>query len=75
MRKVGVEAVGMGALKLTGFLREQMQQQNMYFESLYTVRELKEVNRVLSKDIALLIKVFVRIFKKMILAILSITQL
>lgn len=42
MRKVGVEVVGMGALKLTGFLREQMQQQNMYFESLYTVRELKE---------------------------------
>ncbi|KAJ8423783.1 hypothetical protein Cgig2_018442 [Carnegiea gigantea] len=41
-RKVGVEVVGMGALKLTGFLREQMQQQNMYFESLYTVRELKE---------------------------------
>ncbi|XP_021745008.1 actin-related protein 8-like isoform X2 [Chenopodium quinoa] len=42
MRKVGVEVVGMGALKLTGFLREQMQQQNIYFESLYTVRELKE---------------------------------
>uniref|UniRef100_A0A803LQE6 F-box domain-containing protein n=1 Tax=Chenopodium quinoa TaxID=63459 RepID=A0A803LQE6_CHEQI len=42
MRKVGVEVVGMGALKLTGFLREQMQQQNIYFKSLYTVRELKE---------------------------------
>ncbi|KNA18325.1 hypothetical protein SOVF_071720 [Spinacia oleracea] len=42
MRKVGVEVVGMGALKLTGFLREQMQKQNIYFESLYTVRELKE---------------------------------
>ena len=43
MRKVGIEVVGMGALKLTGFLREQMQQQNISFESLYTVRELKEV--------------------------------
>ncbi|KAH9620238.1 hypothetical protein KSS87_019020 [Heliosperma pusillum] len=42
MRKVGVEVVGMGALKLTGFLREQLQQRNIYFESLYTVRELKE---------------------------------
>ena len=43
MRKVGVEVVGMGGLKLTGFLRERMQQQNMNFESLYTVRSLKEV--------------------------------
>lgn len=43
MRKVGVEVVGMGGLKLTGFLRERMQQQNMNFESLYTVRALKEV--------------------------------
>ncbi|KAL7186828.1 hypothetical protein ACSBR2_028531 [Camellia fascicularis] len=42
MRKVGVEVVGMGALKLTGFLREQMQQKNIHFESLYTVRTLKE---------------------------------
>ncbi|KAL9235260.1 hypothetical protein vseg_010035 [Gypsophila vaccaria] len=42
MRKVGVEVVGMGGLKLTGFLREQLQQQNIHFESLYTVRELKE---------------------------------
>uniref|UniRef100_A0A5B6ZQE5 Putative actin-related protein 8 n=2 Tax=Davidia involucrata TaxID=16924 RepID=A0A5B6ZQE5_DAVIN len=42
MRKVGVEVVGMGALKLTGFLRELMQQKNIYFESLYTVRSLKE---------------------------------
>jgi len=47
IRNVGVEVVGMGALKLTGFLREQMQQQNIYFESLYTVRELKEVIFVL----------------------------
>ncbi|WJX93377.1 Actin-like protein arp8, variant 2 [Trifolium repens] len=42
MRKVGVEVVGLGALKLTGFLREKMQQNNLYFESLYTVRTLKE---------------------------------
>lgn len=43
MRKVGVEVVGIGALKVTGFLREQMQQNNINFESLYTVRALKEV--------------------------------
>lgn len=42
MRKVGVEVVGVGALKLTGFLRELMQQNNINFESLYTVRTLKE---------------------------------
>ncbi|XP_077237465.1 actin-related protein 8 [Tasmannia lanceolata] len=42
MREVGVEIVGQGALKLTGFLRELMQQRNMNFESLYTVRTLKE---------------------------------
>lgn len=43
MRKVGVETVGVGALKLTGYLREQMQQRNLHFDSLYTVRSLKEV--------------------------------
>ncbi|XP_048231383.1 actin-related protein 8 isoform X2 [Ricinus communis] len=42
MRKVGVEVIGVGALKVTGFLREQMQQNNINFESLYTVRTLKE---------------------------------
>ncbi|KAF3453236.1 hypothetical protein FNV43_RR03676 [Rhamnella rubrinervis] len=42
MRKVGVEVVGLGALKLTGFLRELMQMNNISFESLYTVRTLKE---------------------------------
>ncbi|KAK7262724.1 hypothetical protein RJT34_30304 [Clitoria ternatea] len=42
MRKVGVEVVGLGALKLTGFLGEQMQQNNISFDSLYTVRTLKE---------------------------------
>ncbi|CAJ1942079.1 unnamed protein product [Sphenostylis stenocarpa] len=42
MRKVGVEVVGLGALKLTGFLRKQMQENNISFESLYTVRTLKE---------------------------------
>ena len=43
MRKVGVEVVGLGALKLTGFLREKMQLNNLTFQSLYTVRTLKEV--------------------------------
>ncbi|XP_050203380.1 actin-related protein 8 [Mercurialis annua] len=42
MRKVGVEVIGIGALKVTGFLREQMQQNNISFESLYTIRALKE---------------------------------
>ncbi|KAG0475007.1 hypothetical protein HPP92_014693 [Vanilla planifolia] len=42
MRNVGVEVVGQGALKVTGFLRELMQQRNIAFESLYTVRTLKE---------------------------------
>ncbi|MBA0843771.1 hypothetical protein Goarm_000931 [Gossypium armourianum] len=42
MRKVGVEVIGLGALKLTGYLRELMQQNNINFESLYTVRTLKE---------------------------------
>ncbi|RYQ87022.1 hypothetical protein Ahy_B09g094502 isoform B [Arachis hypogaea] len=39
---VGVEVVGLGALKLTGFLREKMQLNNLNFQSLYTVRTLKE---------------------------------
>lgn len=43
MHKVGVEVVEMGALKLTGFLRDRMQQNNIHFDSLYTVRTLKEV--------------------------------
>ncbi|XP_061354163.1 actin-related protein 8 isoform X2 [Gastrolobium bilobum] len=42
MRKVGVEVVGLGALKLTGFLKEKMQMNNINFQSLYTVRTLKE---------------------------------
>ncbi|XP_062012496.1 actin-related protein 8 [Rosa rugosa] len=42
MRKVGVEVMGLGALKLTGFLRELMQQKNINFESLYTIRTIKE---------------------------------
>ncbi|XP_062088336.1 actin-related protein 8-like [Humulus lupulus] len=42
MRKVGVEVVGLGALKITGFLKDLMQQNNISFESLYTVRTLKE---------------------------------
>ncbi|XP_057453852.1 actin-related protein 8-like isoform X2 [Lotus japonicus] len=42
MRKVGVEVVGLGALKLTEFLKEKMQLNNLNFQSLYTVRKLKE---------------------------------
>ncbi|PKI35702.1 hypothetical protein CRG98_043860 [Punica granatum] len=42
MRKVGVEVIGLGASKLTGFLSELMQQNNIKFESLCTVRTLKE---------------------------------
>ncbi|PIA58257.1 hypothetical protein AQUCO_00500294v1 [Aquilegia coerulea] len=42
MREVGVEVLGQGAVKLTGYLRELMQQKNMNFGSLYTVRTLKE---------------------------------
>ncbi|XP_062103503.1 actin-related protein 8-like [Humulus lupulus] len=47
MHKVGVEVVGLGALKLTGFLKELMQQNNISFESLYTVRTLKKVQVLL----------------------------
>ena len=32
MRKVGVETVGVGALKVIGYLREQMQQRNLHFD-------------------------------------------
>ncbi|EPS61310.1 hypothetical protein M569_13487, partial [Genlisea aurea] len=42
MRKVGVEVVGMGALKLTAFLRDRLQRNDVQFDSLYTVRALKE---------------------------------
>lgn len=42
MREVGVETIGLGALKVTGYLRELMQQGNINFESLYTVRTIKE---------------------------------
>ena len=47
MRKMGVEVVGLGALKLTEFIKELMQQNNISFESLYTVRTLKEVGVLL----------------------------
>lgn len=43
MREIGVEMVGMGALKLTGFLKELMQRRSITYESLYTVRTIKEV--------------------------------
>lgn len=44
MHKVGIEVVGNGALKLTEFLREKMQQKNMNFKSPYTVSTLKEAS-------------------------------
>lgn len=43
MREIGVEIVGIGALKLTSFLKELMQRRGMTYESLYTVRTIKEV--------------------------------
>ncbi|KAJ4773263.1 Actin family protein [Rhynchospora pubera] len=42
MHEIGVEIVGIGALKLTGFLKELMQRRSMTYESLYTVRTIKE---------------------------------
>ncbi|KAF3327607.1 actin-related protein 8 [Carex littledalei] len=42
MREIGVEIVGIGALKLTSFLKELMQRRGMTYESLYTVRTIKE---------------------------------
>ncbi|ONM12409.1 Actin-related protein 8 [Zea mays] len=42
MYEIGVETVGQGALKLTGFLKELMQRRNISCESLYTVRTIKE---------------------------------
>jgi len=46
MYEIGVETVGQGALKLTGFLKELMHQRNISYESLYTVRTIKEVKFV-----------------------------
>jgi hypothetical protein len=46
MYEIGVETVGQGALKLTGFLKELMLQRNISCESLYTVRTIKEVKFV-----------------------------
>lgn len=46
MYEIGVETVGQGALKLTGFLKELMHQRNITCESLYTVRTIKEVKFV-----------------------------
>ncbi|KAF9667206.1 hypothetical protein SADUNF_Sadunf16G0308900 [Salix dunnii] len=42
MRTMGVEVVDVGGLKLTEFLREQMQQNNINLRSLFTVHTLKE---------------------------------
>jgi len=46
MYEIGVETVGQGALKPTGFLKELMQRRNISCESLYTVRAIKEVKFV-----------------------------
>ncbi|KAM1998455.1 hypothetical protein ACFX1R_006836 [Malus domestica] len=40
MRKVGVEVMGLGALKLTGFLRELLQQNNINFTNLLRLQSL-----------------------------------
>ncbi|ERN19028.1 actin-related protein 8 isoform X1 [Amborella trichopoda] len=42
MHDVGVEVIGQGALRLTGYLSELMHQKGIHFESMYTVRTLKE---------------------------------
>lgn len=42
MRQVGVEVIGFGASKLTGFLKEKMQEKNITL-SLLSVQTLKEV--------------------------------
>ncbi|CAM8948666.1 unnamed protein product [Rhodiola kirilowii] len=42
MRNVGVRVTEMGGLKLTGYLKELMQQNNINCDSIYTVRTLKE---------------------------------
>jgi actin-related protein 8 len=55
MHEIGIETVGQGALKLTGFLKELMQRRNITFESLYTVRTIKEVNFVHYAKIAIMI--------------------
>jgi actin-related protein 8 len=54
MHEIGIETVGLGALKLTGFLKELMQRRNISFESLYTVRTIKEVNFVYYANIVCL---------------------
>lgn len=54
MYEIGVETVGQGALKLTGFLKELMQRRNISCESLYTVRTIKEVKIVYSEIVSYL---------------------
>jgi hypothetical protein len=51
MRTLGVEVVDVGGLKLTEFLKEQMQRNNINFRSLYTARTLKEVCHFLPRHI------------------------
>lgn len=43
MHKVGVVSMGVGGLKLTEYLKEQLRLRNLHVSSLYTVRSLKEV--------------------------------
>ncbi|KAL7583599.1 actin-related protein 8 isoform X1 [Lactuca sativa] len=42
MHKVGVVSMGVGGLKLTEYLKEQLRLRNLHVSSLYTVRSLKE---------------------------------
>ncbi|KAJ7550642.1 hypothetical protein O6H91_07G110800 [Diphasiastrum complanatum] len=42
MRNLGVEIIGQGALRLTGYLSELMQESGIQFATMYTVRTLKE---------------------------------
>ncbi|XP_042383016.1 actin-related protein 8-like isoform X3 [Zingiber officinale] len=42
MYELGIEVLGFGASKITAFLKELMQQRNIIFQSLYTVRTIKE---------------------------------
>ncbi|XP_002970341.2 actin-related protein 8 [Selaginella moellendorffii] len=42
MRNIGVEVIGQGALRLTGYLSELMHQNGTNFTSMYAIRTLKE---------------------------------
>lgn len=53
MHEVGTEVLGFGAVRLTGFLKELLQQRNINFQSLYTVRAIKEVATLTSGELSL----------------------